>query len=261
MGKLMISMTSLWESTVRHALSAPGRQLIFSDDNRFLDCTLDQKPDYLILELTRPASFYVRRLLLLHQQGVTPFIILMHCGRICRYATSSPLEVVTEKHRLEIRQIESSLTALLPQMKKYSHVEAYTGRFEATEYLREIISGVSEEAFSAIVTQQHLRLASRRHYLMLIQITSPRRFDDYTFNRDVFYFMEEIMREEVYALLEEYGGGELFGANKTYNCILFNAPDSPSSARCMQQLDRLCSRLVRAAVSYTHLTLPTILLV
>lgn len=250
MSKIMLVTEPQHRQILEQRLSAKGRHLLLADESQLVSAAECQTPDVLILQICQNSSFYTRRLMELHQKQINPFIILFHLGDEARYAASSPLEVASTKRCEESRQIESdffnTLCLLSPSAapKKYSHVDTYTARFEATEYLREIVSGVSDEVFDAITKDQCFQLAPRGHFLMLIQITSSRRFDDYTFNRDVFYFLEERRREEVYALLCR-NGGEFFGASKSFNCVLFNAPNIASSARCIQYVDTLCRELVR----------------
>lgn len=252
MSKIMVVAEAQHRQILEQHLNAKGRYLQFADENQLVSAAECQTPDVLILQICQHSNFYTRRLIELHQKHISPFIILFHLGDEARYAASSPLEVASAKHCEENRQIESDFSDALRRLlkgaaqapKKYSHVDAYTARFEATEYLREIVSGVSGEVFDAITKHQQFHLSSRGHFLMLIQITSSRRFDDYTYNRDVFYFLEERRREEVYSLLRQ-DGGEFFGASKSFNCILFNAPNISSSDRRTQHVNALCRELVR----------------
>ncbi len=248
MNTTIIAMESEFMNCFSESVRENTYRIHTSSAECFKDDAASLHADFLILQIENPACYYMDRLYELYQSGCHPFIILFHTGTRPRYTTSYPLDVISREQQ---DAISAYLYALKTTIKRfsspaeepelYSHIGYHSTRYEKTEYLREILSGVSNKVFSQITNKTVLDLQPRNYYLYLMSTTNNNIYNDYAMNRDVMYFLEELRREAVYQILHEYSGGEMFGATRFTNCILINAPHT-SSLLEQQQFFTLISK-------------------
>ncbi len=119
-------------------------------------------------------------------------------------------------------------------------------RFIKEEHLREIISGVSMSQFDRIVKEYVLNIVSSAgHYVVITKAMPYNYFDDYTHNRRVYYMLNELLRKELYSLLNDYAGGEVFEISNNSMCLIINDFHSHSARKYQERFEALMKSIRR----------------
>ena len=252
--KLIYSVGGQISEYLRSNLSSADWQLIASDDAGFADAAVRERADFLLIQAAAAPLFYRRELMRLYLTGCSPHIILFSMGRDSRFSSSfKPEQASAQFTRAEnelyrvlfqaILQESVSITGGM-QFLRCSDIQMRASRFTREEQLKEIISGVSLEQFMEITEEYNLNIVSPAgHYLVISKAMPYNYFDDYTHNRRLYRMLDELLRDELYVLLNRYAGGEVFSISNNSICIIINDFRQPSAKKYREQINTLLSQI------------------
>lgn len=123
-------------------------------------------------------------------------------------------------------------------------------RLEKTEYLKDILRGVTYEEFVYYKKKASLNLNASGYYLYMWDLMEI-EYADHDLNKNIYYLNGEEFVKECQEVVDDYAGGEAFYINPLRLCIIINDVNAASQARKRQDLQEMTSRLYNVTNSKT----------
>lgn len=135
-------------------------------------------------------------------------------------------------------------------------------KLERTEFLKDILRGVTKGEFHYYQKQAELRLKNDGYFLYLWDLQDI-EYVDHHLNKNIYYWVGEILCEECQTVLDQYNGGEVFYINPTLLCLIINDVQTNSEVTRYQTLEELTKKLnyvlnCKTAVRYRSKRIKTI---
>ncbi|MGX2959800.1 helix-turn-helix transcriptional regulator [Peribacillus sp. JNUCC 23] len=215
-----------------------------------VDKIIELRADVVIFQLTTPIYHVQNFFADLAEANVSPILFAFTSisdNEIAYSTTTHPDTVLLEKLKFffttalqkyydcQFYYIGESATA-------NSIMSSRLEKLEKTEYMNEILRGVTKQEFMYYKRKISFKLNDSGFFLCLWNLMDI-EYIDHDLNKNIYYYVGEKLCEECQTVLDRYNGGEVFYINPTLLCLIINDIPSYSEANRIQKMGELMKNL------------------
>lgn len=217
---------------------------------KLIDIIIESKAEIVIFQLETPIYHVQNFFADLTEANISPILFAFRTisdYEILYFTTTHYDVVLLEKIKLffttALKEYYNCYYSYIGENSRYNSIMSpRLKKLEKTEYMNDILRGVTKQEFLYYKKQASLQLNDSGLFLHLWNLMDM-EYVDHDLNKNIYYYVGEILCEECQAVLDSYNGGEVFYITPTHLCLIINDIPSNSEATRIQTQRILIKKL------------------